>query len=198
MKLFYSPQTRSSRIVWLLEEAGVDYALVPIVLGAEDQPVEFVAASPMRKVPAIQDGDVAMADSAAIAIYVADRYPEAGLAPAIDDPARGQYLYWCIYTPGVIEPAMVEKMSGIEPNRRSYGWGSFDLMVSTLENALETGPWLLGERFSAADIMTGSAVVFMRMFDLLPESEILDAYAERCLERPAYQHALKMDEPGQN
>ncbi len=196
MKLFYSPRTRASRIVWLLEEAGIDYELVPIELGATEQPEEFLDASPLRKVPAIKDGDVAMADSAAIAIYVADRYPEAGLAPAIDDPRRGQFLYWCLFTPGVIEPAMAEKMAGTEPNPRSYGWGSFDLMIATLETTLADGPWLLGEHFSAADVITGSSVVFLKMFNMLPESAVLEAYAQRCLERPGYQLALKMDEPG--
>ncbi len=196
MKLFYSPRTRSSRVVWLLEEAGIDYELVPIQLGADDQPADFLAASPMRKVPAIQDRHVAMADSAAIAIYVADSYPEAGLAPALDEAARGDFLYWCLYTPGVIEPAMAEKISGSEPNPRSFGWGSFDLMIETLEKRLQDRTWLLGETFSAADILTGSSVVYLRMVGLLPESETLSDYADRCLQRPAYQVALKMDETG--
>ena len=194
MKLFYSKQTRSSRIVWLLEEAGVDYEIVTIELGAADQPADFLAASPMHKVPAIEDGDVAMADSAAIAIYVADRYADAGLAPAIDDPLRGQYLFWTMYTPGVVEPAMAEKIAGTEPNPRSYGWGSFDLMIETLEKPLSTDPWLLGEQFSAADIITGSSVVYLRMFGMLPDSEVLNAYADRCLERPGFQKALAMNQ----
>ena len=195
MKLFYSKQTRSSRIVWLLEEAGIDYEMVPIEMGAEDQPADFLAASPLRKVPAIEDGDVAMADSAAIAIYVSDRYPNAGLGPSINDPLRGQFLFWTMYTPAVLEPAMAEKISGAEPNPRSHGWGSFDLMIETLERQLSPGPWLLGDQFSAADIVTGSSVVYLRMFGMLPESELLNAYADRCLERPAYQAALQMDQP---
>ncbi|MEM6513387.1 MAG: glutathione S-transferase family protein [Pseudomonadota bacterium] len=193
MKLFHSPRTRSSRVAWLLEEAGVDYERVHIELGAAEQPAEFAAASPMHKVPAIQDGEVSMSDSAAIAIYIADRYPSAGLAPAIDHPLRGRYLYWCLYTPGVIEPAMAEQAAGNDPNPRRNGWGSFDLMVETLEAAVKDGPWLLGERFSAADIVTGSSVAFMRMFDMLPASDALAAYADRCVARPAYQKAMAMD-----
>ncbi|MEM8683866.1 MAG: glutathione S-transferase family protein [Pseudomonadota bacterium] len=196
MKLFHSARTRSSRIVWLLEEAGIDYELVPIRLGAADQPAAFLAASPMRKVPAIEDGDVALADSAAIAMYIADRYPEASLAPAIDDPLRGSYLFWCMFTPGVMEPALSEKLAGSEPNPRSNGWGNFELMLSTLEAALAEGPWLLGEQFSAADILTGSGVVYMRRINVLPASGVLEDYAERCLARPGLRLALSMDEPG--
>ena len=194
MKLYHAAKTRSSRIAWLLEEAGVDYELVAITLGNPNHPADFLAASPMGKVPAISDDNTAMAESAAICLYVCDRYPEAALAPAVDHPDRGDYLYWTLYTPAVIEPAMVEKMAGIEPNPRSYGWGSFDLMISTLEKRLENGPWLLGESFSGADIITGSSVVFMQMFGMLPESETLATYAKRCLDRPAYQKALALEQ----
>ncbi|MDJ0919090.1 MAG: glutathione S-transferase family protein [Woeseiaceae bacterium] len=193
MKLYYAAKTRSSRIVWLLEEAGIDYDIVPITLGDPNHSADFLAASPMGKVPAIRDDSTALADSAAISLYVCDRYPEAGLAPPLDHEDRGPYMYWTVYTPVVVEPAMVEKMSGMESNPRSYGWGSFDLMISTMERQLENGPWILGDRFSGADIMTGSAVVFMQMFGMLPESEVLSAYAKRCLDRPAYQKALSLD-----
>lgn len=193
MKLYYAPKTRSSRIAWLLEEADIDYEIVPITLGNPDHPADFLAASPMGKVPAIRDDNTALSDSAAISLYVCDRYPGAGLAPPVEHEDRGPYLYWTMYTPAVIEPSMAEKMSGMEPNPRSYGWGSFDLMISTLEKQLENGPWLLGERFSGADVITGSSVVFMQMFGMLPESETLSAYAKRCLERPAYQKAMRLD-----
>ncbi len=194
MKFYYAAKTRSIRVAWLLEEASIDYEIVPITLGDPNHPADFLAASPMGKVPAIRDENTALAESAAISLYVCDRYPEAGLAPALDHEDRGPYLYWTMYTPAVIEPAMAEKMSGMEPNPRSYGWGSFDLMVSTLEKRLQNRRWLLGEKFSGADIMTGSSVVFLQTFSMLPESEILSAYATRCLERPAYQKAMSLEE----
>jgi len=157
----------------------------------------FMAASPMGKVPAIADSQaeavVNVADSAAIALYLADRYPASGLAPAIDSVERGSYLYWMTFTPGVIEPAMAEKFNGWQVSRGTSGWGDFELMVETLENGLQTGPWLLGELFSAADVMVGSSVYFMRLFGILPDNPVLSAYVERCLARPAYARALARD-----
>ena len=195
MKLFWAPQTRSSRAVWLLEEAGVDYERELVDIRSPDRrdSDEFRAASPMGKVPALIDGDVKMSESAAIGLYVADRYSAGTLAPAIDAPERGKFLYWMMYTPAVIEPAMAEKFSGVEPNRVRSGWGDFDLMIETLENALRDNIWLLGDQFCAADVLVGSSVVFMRMFDMLPDSEILNRYADRCLERPAYAKALALE-----
>ena len=196
MKLFWCPKTRAARIVWMLEEAGVDYQRVLVDIrdpDAERDPA-FLRASPMGKVPALQDGDVLMADSAAIALYVADRYPAAALAPALDDPQRGEYLYWMLYTPGVVEPALMEKFSGVEPNRVSAGWGDFDTMIATLEAALRRGPWLLGDAFSAADVMNGSSVQFMHVFNALPDSPVLKEYMQRCLARPAFQTALALDD----
>lgn len=196
MKLFWSPQTRSARAVWLLEEAGIDYDLELVDIRSPDRrdSAEFRAASPMGKVPAIIDGDVMMSESAAIALYIADRYCSGTLAPGIEDAARGKFLYWVMYTPAVIEPAMAEKFNKIEPNRGRSGWGDFDLMVETLESALHDGTWLLGNRFTAADVLVGSSVVFMRMFNMLPASEVLGAYADRCLARPAYKKALELEE----
>ncbi len=195
MKLFWCPRTRASRALWLVEEAGVSCELVPVDIRNPDSidDPSFYAASPMGKVPALEDGEVRLADSAAIGLYIADRYPDAGLAPAIDAPLRGRYLYWMLYTPGVIEPAMVEKISGATPNKGTNGWGDFDTMITTWEKGLEEGPWLLGQKFSAADIMVGSSAVFMRMFDMLPDSNAINAYADRCLARPAYQRAMEKE-----
>ncbi len=196
MRLFWCPRTRAVRAVWLLEEAGLDYERVLIdVRDPASREIEgFKRASPMGKVPALEDGEVAMAESAAIALYVADRYPQAGLSPAIDDPDRGRFLYWMFFAPAVVEPAMVEKFGDHKPNRGQHGWGDFDSMIEVFERGVTPGPWLLGERFSAADIMGGSTAVFMRQFGIMPESKALHDYADRCLERPAYQRALKLDQ----
>jgi len=98
-----------------------------------------------------------------------------------------------MYTPAVIEPAMAEKFNNIEPNRVRNGWGDFDLMIETLENALQDKNWLLGDQFTAADVMVGSSVGFMRMFNMLPDSEVLNGYADRCQARPANQKAQSLD-----
>lgn len=197
--LFWCPQTRASRILWLLEEMKEPFEvrMIDIRDPIEKSDPDFVAASPMGKVPAVMDttpnGVVRMADSAAIGLYLADRYPASGLAPAIDDPSRGQYLYWMTFTPGVIEPAMMEKFNKWEVSPATSGWGNFELMVEVLEKGLEGGQWLLGDQFTAADVMVGSSVYFMKRFGILPDSPVLAAYAERSLARPAYQKALARD-----
>ncbi len=193
MKLFWAPQTRSTRVFWLLEETGIDYETERVDLYAEDRndSDEFLAASPMGKVPAIVDGELAMSESAAICLYVADRYCADRLAPAVDDTRRGKFLYWTMYTPAVIEPAMSEQFNKVEANRARSGWGDFDSMIEVFDNALEEKEWVLGEQFTAADVMLGSSAVFMRMFEMLPDSRNLDAYADRCLARPAYARAME-------
>lgn len=194
--LFWCPRTRAARVLWMLEELEQPFEVKQIDIRDESSTANplFRAASPMGKVPAIADGEVMLAESAAICMYLADKYPAAGLAPAIDHVARGRYLYWMMFTPGVLEPAMAEKFGGWEANKFSHGWGDFDSMVKTLEAGLQDGPWILGETFSAADVMIGSSANFLKMFGILPESPAIEAYVERCLERPAYQSALAREE----
>ena len=191
MKLYWAPQTRSFRAVWMLEEAGVDYEIEAVDIrdsGREDS-AEFRAASPMRKVPALIDGNVQLAESAAICLYVADRYCSGTLAPAVDDAQRGQFLYWLMYTPAVVEPTMSEKINRIQPNRGRNGWGDFNSMISTLSDGIGSGPWILGDDFSAADVMLGSSVHFLQLFDMIDNAPVLIDYVDRCRQRPAFQKA---------
>lgn len=197
MKLFWAPQTRSSRAFWMLEEAGVSYEteIVDIRADQRNDSAEFLAASPMGKVPALKDGDASMSESAAICIYVADRYCSGVLAPMAVHPTRGEFLYWCMYTPAVVEPAMSEKFNNVEGNKVRSGWGDFDTMIKTFDDALQGHDWILGDQFSAADVMLGSSAIFMRMFDMLPDTGNLGAYADRCEARPAYKRAMAAQEP---
>lgn len=195
IKLYWHPLTRSIRVLWMLEEIGAPYELVDIDIrddSARANPA-FLATSPMGKVPAIEDGDTRMAESAAICLYLADRFPAKKLSPAIDDPQRGKFLYWMFFTPAVIEPAAAEKFSGREVNRFSNAWGDFELMIETLEKGLGEGPWLLGDQFSAADLLVGGAVAFLQQANALPENKTLAAYADRCRARPAHQRAEKIE-----
>ncbi len=195
MQLFWCPKTRAARALWMLEELGRPYERVTVdIRDPGEKPQAFREASPMGKVPALADGEVRLSESAAICLYLADRYAAGELAPTTDHRDRGRFLYWMFFTPAVLEPAMMEKHAGMTPNRAMAGWGDFDLMIETLENGLEPGPWLLGNRFTAADVMVGSSTVFMRLFGMLPESQILNAYADRCLERPAYARAIAADD----
>jgi glutathione S-transferase len=163
--------------------------LVDIRNTAREESVAFRAASPMRKVPALVDGSVQMAESAAICLYIADRYCAGTLAPTIDDPQRGKFLYWLMYTPAVIEPTMSEKINKIQPNRGRNGWGDFDSMIATLTNGIGAGPWILGEQFTAADVMLGSSVHFLQLFNMLGDAPALIDYVTRCRQRPAFKIA---------
>ena len=196
MKLFWAPQTRSQRAIWMLEEAGLEYEMELIDIRAPDRKdsKEFRAASPMGKVPALVDGDIHMSESAAICMYIADRYAPGVLAPIVDDPDRGKFLYWVLYTPSVVEPAMSEKYNQVKADRARSGWGDFGLMITTLDNALQDKEWIVGDRFTAADVMLGSSAVFMRMFEMLPENKNIDAYADRCMARPAHRIATQKSE----
>ncbi len=176
----------------MLEEVGVEYEkeLVDIRDPNAIRDKDFSEASPMGKVPALADGDVKIAESAAICLYLADRYASGHLAPAVDAADRGKFLYWMFFAPSVMEAAMAEKCGGWEPNRGQHGWGDFDAMIDVLERGLDEKLWLLGEQFSAADVMVGSTAAFMQMFGALPDSLVLQSYVQRCLDRPAYQRAM--------
>lgn len=195
MKLYWCQRTRAARALWLLEEAGVPYERVHVDVrdpAARGNPA-FRAASPMGKVPALEDGAVRIWDSGAICAYVADQYPEPGLAPPIGNPDRGAYLMWLMYTNSVIEPAMGEKFLQQPVNTSRNGWGSWDQMLDTLRAGLERGPWILGERFSAADVLLGTSCDFMRTFKMLTDDPVLFAYADRCAARPAFQRAQALE-----
>ena len=194
MKLYWSPRSRSFSALWLMEETGQPYerALTDISTGAQKAP-EYLAINPMGKVPALQDGEVTLAEAAAICAYVAERYPEARLAPPVGDALRAKYLYWLFFAPGCIEPAMVQVATKIEMNPVAAGWGNAQRVFDVLDAALEKGPWILGETFSAADVAIGSGLNFaVRLFKMIPSRPSFDAYIARCMERPAFQRAEKI------
>lgn len=195
MKLYWSANTRAFRIAWLLEESGLPYERVVIDIrdaNSKSDPA-FRAVSPLGKVPALQDGESRLTDSGAICIYLADQYPEARLGPAVGSPDRARFLQWVTYTNSVIEPSMAEKFAKLEPRPASYGWGSFDLMVSTLQGELSNKPWILGERFSAADVLLGTSAAWLIKFGLHAGDDAIAAYVARCEERPAWQRAKGFD-----
>jgi glutathione S-transferase len=194
MKLYWCPRTRSFTALWLMEEAGQPYerVLTDISTGAQRN-ADYLKINPMGKVPALQDGDATLAEAAAICAYVAERYPQAKLAPPVGDPARAKYLYWLFYGPGCVEPAMMQLATKVEMNPVAAGWGDAQRVIDVLDNALQKGPWLLGENFSAADIAIGSGLNFaVRLFKMIPARPSFDAYIARCMARPAFQRAEKI------
>jgi glutathione S-transferase len=195
MKLYWCPRTRAFRAAWMLEELDRPYERATIDIRDEAARADpaFRAASPMGKVPALVDGDVKLWDSGAICLYLADAYPEAGLGVPIGDPARGAFLQWTLYTNAVMEPAMGERFGGRPVNTLQNGFGSFDLMIDTLVAGLASGPWILGARFTAPDVLLGSGIHFMDVFKILPDRPELRAYAERCRARPTFQRAAALE-----
>jgi glutathione S-transferase len=191
MQLYWSPRSRSFSALWLMEETGQPYerVLTDIATGAQKKP-EFLAINPMGKVPALKDGESTLAEAAAICAYVAERYPEAKLAPPPGSPLRAKYLYWLFFSPGCIEPAMVQLATKIEMNPVSAGWGEAQRVFDVLDAALTKGPWILGETFSAADIMIGAGLNFaIRLFKMAPSRPSFDRYIDGCTARPAFQRA---------
>jgi glutathione S-transferase len=194
MKLYWSPRSRSFTALWLLEETGQPYdrVLTDISTGAQKTP-EFLAINPMGKVPALTDGDLAIAESAAICAYVAERFPDAKLAPPLGDPRRGKYLQWLFFGPSCIEPALIQIFTKLEVPSSTAAWGNATQVFDVLDKALEKGPWILGRDFSAADIVIGSGLNFsVRQFKMVPTRPAFDRYIDACMARPAFQRAEKI------
>ena len=195
LKLYHSPQTRSSRMVWLLEEIGEPYEIEYMDIRAEGGlPESYRAIHPLKKVPALQhDGEI-VTESAAICLYLSDAFPAANLGPKVGEAGRGAYLSWLAYYAGVVEPALMVKAvgaTGFSP--LSAAWGDPELMIKRLEDTLEAGPYVLGERFTTADILIGST--FQWAGKLLPKTEAVDAYKARLMSRPAFERSLAKDAP---
>lgn len=191
IKLYWCAKTRARRALWMLEELGVPFERISIDIRdpASRSEAGFRRVSPMGKVPALEDGATRLWDSGAICAYLADQYPQAGLAPAIGHADRGAYLQWLMYTNAVIEPAMGEKYAGLPAKPSQYGWGSWEQMLQVFRDGLQRGPWILGSQFTAADVLLGTSAGFLRDFRMLENDPVLFAYVDRCAARPAYQRA---------
>ncbi|MFM9861556.1 glutathione S-transferase family protein [Pseudoxanthobacter sp. M-2] len=199
MKLYWSPNTRSTRALWLMEEAGLPYERVKLDLAAgEHKRPAFLAVNPMGKVPALENGAAKVAESAALCAYVADLAPASGLAPPIGDPDRGRFLHWLFFSAGCIEPAYMQKAMGWTIDRPSLaGWGGYEAVMDVLDAAVAPGPWLLGDRFTAADVMVGTDLHFgVRLFKFVESRPNFEAYIDRCEARPAFQRAAAINAAG--
>jgi glutathione S-transferase len=185
--LYHSPNTRSTGALILLEELGAPYDLQVLNMkaGEQRQPA-YLAVNPMGKVPALRHGDAIVTEQVAIYLYLADLFPEAGLAPAVGDPLRGPYLRWMAFYAACFEPAVVDRAARREPAPQTMSpYGDYDTMLGSVTTQLAKGPYLLGERFSAADVLWGTALGWTTMFDLVPKlPEIMD-YVRRIGSRPA-------------
>ena len=197
--LFHAPQSRSGATRILLEELGVPYALETLNLKAgETRSPRYLATNPMGKVPAILVGHDAGAtlvtEQAAILTCLADLFPEAGLAPSFDDPQRGTYLRWMAFYGACFEPALIDLAMKREPAPPSMcPYGDYDTMLATLGAQLRRGPWMLGERFSALDVLWGHALGWTTAFKLVPELPEITGLIARLNARPAARRVAAMD-----
>jgi glutathione S-transferase len=194
--LFHAPRSRSSRFIFLLEELGAPYEIhkVSIRRGDGSGASDPADPHPHGKVPAIRDGETLVFESAAVALYLTDKFPQNGLGPLPGDARRGAYLSWLAYYAGEMEPAWVSKFMKVEPPRGTAGWVTTDEIMTFVNATLEKQPYLLGDSFSAADILLGTTFKLFMGSPMLEKTALLEAYVKRVTDRPAYARAAARDE----
>jgi glutathione S-transferase len=196
--IFYTnPMSRGRIVRWMLEELGKPYRTELLDYATTLKGPDYLAINPMGKVPAIRHGDTVVTEAGAICAYLADAFPEAGLAPPLGDRRRGPYFRWLFFGAGPLEAAMTNRSMGVEPDqqqRRMAGYGCFDDTVNAAETALRGGDYILGDAFSAADVYFGSEIGFFMQFGLLEKRPAFEAYVERILSRPAAVRAREIDD----
>lgn len=192
---YHSPNTRSTGTRILLEELGAPHELKIVNMKAGDQrKADYLAVNPMGKVPALRHGDALITEQVAVTLYLADLFPAAGLAPPIGDPLRGPYLRWMAYYGSCFEPAVVDKALKREPAPPTMcPYGDFDRMLQTLVDLLSVGPYVLGARFSAADVLWGTALTWMTGFGLLEPVPPIKTYVDRWNARPSVAKVAQID-----
>ncbi len=195
LRLHHAAPSRSSTVLWMLEELGEPYELNVLDLKkAEQRARAHLAVNPMGKVPALEHDGVLITEVGAICMYLADAYPKANLAPAIGDPLRGPYLRWMFFQGNCLEPALIDKALKREPGPASMlPYGDLDTTVETVAKAVAKGPWFLGDRFTALDVYFGSAIRWTTQFGLLPVRPEFTSYIERLGQRPALIRAIAKD-----
>ena len=194
--LYHASPSRSSIVLWMLEELGQPYDIKLVTLSAGDNmKPDYLAINPMGKVPALKHRDTVITEAAAICTYLADEFPDAKLNIPVGTPRRGIYLKWLFFGPSCIEPAVIDRAAPRkeEARRGMLGYGDFDSVMTVVAQAVANGPWLMGEQFTAADVIIGAQIRWGMMFKMIPpRQEFLD-YAARIAARPAAQRAEAKD-----
>ena len=196
LTLYHAAPSRSSIVRWMLEEIGEPYEIQLLSLSkGENRAPDYLAVNPMGKVPALRHGDSVITEAAAICAYLADEFPRAKLNVPLGDARRGPYLKWLFFGPSCIEPAMMDRAfpRKEEARRAALGYGDFDTVIKVLTDAVARGPYILGEQFTAADVVIGSTLRFGMLFKLLPEQPEFTAYTGRLAQRPSLQRAEAKD-----
>jgi glutathione S-transferase len=196
LTLYHAAPSRSSIVLWMLEEIGTSYEIKLLKLSEGDNlKPDYLAINPMGKVPALKHGDTVITEVAAICTYLADEFPAAKLNVPVGTPARGLYLKWLFFGPSVFEPAMTDRAFPRKeaPRAAALGWRDFDQVVDLMAKGIGQGPWLMGEHFTAADVVIGAGLRYGMMFKLVPERPEFVSYVARITERPAAKRADAKD-----
>ena len=196
LTLYHASPSRSSAVLWMLEELGQPYELKLLSLKQGDNlKPDYLAINPMGKVPALKHGDTMITEAAAICTYLADEFPNAKLNIPIGTPRRGVYLKWLFFGPSCIEPSVIDRAAPRkeEARRGILGYGDFDTVMNVVAKAVEKVPWLMDEQFTAADVIVGANIRFGMMFKMIPERKEFTDYAARIAARPAAQRAQAKD-----
>jgi len=195
LTFFHAPNTRSTGVLTLLKELGADYELHVLNMKAgEQRRPEYLAINPMGKVPALMHEDALITEQVAVYIYLADLFPEAGLAPKIGDPLRGPYLRWMAFYGSCFEPAIIDRSQKREAAPQGTSpYGDFDTMFKTLTDQLAKGPYLLGNNFTAVDVLWGTALRWITLYQLVPALPVIQAYVDRVNARPSAAWAAAKD-----
>jgi glutathione S-transferase len=196
--VFYSnPMSRARIVRWMLEEVGQPYRTEVLEYGTTMKSPEYLAINPMGKVPAITHRGIVVTEAAAICAYLADAFPDVGLAPKPTDPLRGPYYRWLFFAAGPGEAAATAKSMGLlapEEKRGMAGYGTFEDTMGGFEAALQNGPYILGERFSAADVYVGAQIGWGLQFGTFDARPGFKEYVERIRARPAARRAAELDD----
>lgn len=195
--VFYThPMSRGRTVHWMLEEVGKPYQIKLLEYGSAMKEPEYLVINPMGKVPAICHNGTVVTESAAICAYLADVFPEAGLAPAPTSPERGTYYRWLFFAAGPLESGIINQTLGLkitEEQKITVGYNDIDQMLDALESALQ-GKYLLGDQFSAADVYIGSFLYWMTFTDTIKKRLVFERYTDRVLSRPAAIRANQMND----
>ena len=194
--LYHNPMSRGRIVHWMLEEVGVPYRIELLDFEKRQHKTpEYLAINPMGKIPTLVHRGTVVTEAAAICAYLADAFPAAGLAPAPSDPARGTYLRWLFFGAGCLEPAITDRMLSRPAAERpsAVGYGTYDAVIAALEKAIAPGPYLLGERFSAADVYIASGIGWGMMAKAIDPTPTFGAYVARATARPAAKRASESD-----
>ncbi|WP_375767448.1 glutathione S-transferase family protein [Archangium gephyra] len=196
--VFYTnPMSRGRMVRWMLEEVGQPYRTELLEFGTTMKAPAYLAINPMGKVPALRHGDTVITEVAAICTYLADAFPQAGLAPAPGSRERGPYYRWLFFGAGPIESSVNNKAMGFQvpPERAgASGYGSLDAVLHTLEGAVSHGDYLVGDRFTAADLYVGSQLGWGMQFGTIEKRPAFERYVGRIMQRPAAIRAREIDD----